>query len=308
MQIEVNGTRLWFDVVGPSLVADGPRSRARPTLLALHGGPAGYDHSYLRPHLDRLAALTQVVYIDLPGHGRSDHGDVASWSLERCADDLRAFCERLGIVQPLLFGHSMGGFVALLLVLRHPGYAGGLLLQATAARHDVSRIVREFRTRFGDELARIAANVFGGGTASFVENRRTLEAFGPHRPDGDTYGRIIPNPGLKAATSQVARFDVAAELHRIDVPTLVTVGTLDPVTPVAAAHEIVDGLTTAPCHLEVLEDAGHFPWLDDPDRYWPHIERFVRTCSGQHRSTRPTDRPATWAASDASATGGVTPA
>jgi pimeloyl-ACP methyl ester carboxylesterase len=278
MQIEVNGTRLWFDVVGSSLVADGPRLRARPTLLALHGGPAGYDHSYLRPHLDRLAAFTQVVYVDLPGHGRSDHVDAADWSLERCADDLRDFCDRLGIVEPLLFGHSMGGFVALHFALRHPGHASGLLLQATAARHDVSRVVHEFRTRFGDELAALATRTFGGATTTIEENRRVLDAFGPNRPDSDTYARIIPNPDLEAATPHVARFDVVSELHRIiDVPTLVSVGSLDPVTPVAAAREIVDGLTTAPCHLEVLEDAGHFPWLDDPDRYWPHIEHFLRT-------------------------------
>jgi pimeloyl-ACP methyl ester carboxylesterase len=279
MQVEVNGAQLWFDVVGPSLVADGPRLQTRPTLVAIHGGPAGYDHSYLRPHLDRLADRAQVVFVDLPSHGRSDHGDPATWSLERCADDLAVFCDQLGTVQPLLFGHSMGGYVALLTTLRHPGRAGGLLLQATAARHDVSRIVEGFRTRFGDELADLAARIFGGGTTTSEENRRVLDAFGPHRPDDDTYARVIPNPDLRAATPRLAGFDVVAELHRIEVPTLITVGTLDPVTPVAAAREIADGLSAAPCHLEILDDAGHFPWLDNPDRYWPPLERFITTCS-----------------------------
>lgn len=278
MQIEVNGAQLWFDVVGPSLVVDGPQLRTRPTLVAIHGGPAGYDHSYLRPHLDRLAGLAQVVYVDLPDHGRSDHGDAATWSLKRCADDLAVFCDQLGIAQPLLFGHSMGGYVALLFAVRHPDTTGGLLLQATAARHDVSRIVEGFRTRFGDELADIAARIFGGGTTTTEENRRVLDGFGPRRPDDDTYARVIPNPDLQQATPRLAGFDVVAELHRIEVPTLITVGALDPVTPVAAAREIADGLSAAPCHLDILDDAGHFPWLDDPDRYWPPIERFIATC------------------------------
>jgi pimeloyl-ACP methyl ester carboxylesterase len=275
MHIDVNGATLWFDVTGPSLVADGPEMRTRPTVLALHGGPAGYDHSYLRPHLDRLADHAQVVFVDLPGHGRSDHLDVARWSLERCADDLRAFCDQVGIERPLLFGHSMGGFVALHYALRHPGHAGGLLLQSTAARHDVSRIVDGYRARFGDELAEIAGRVFGGETASVEEHQRTLAVFGPTLPDGDTVARIIPNLDLAAATPEVGRFDVTDELHRIEVPTLVTVGALDPVTPVAAAQEIAEGLTAASCQLEVIEDVGHFPWLDDPDRYWPHVERFL---------------------------------
>ena len=291
MHIQTNGAKLWFDVTGPSLVADGPELGARPTLLALHGGPASYDHSYLRPHLDRLADHLPVVYVDLPGHGRSDHVDASSWSLERCADDLRSFCDQVGIVKPLLFGHSMGGFVALLYALRHPGHAGGLLLQATAARHDVSRIVDGYRSRFGDELAEIAGRVFRGETTTPEENMRALEVFGPSIPDGDTFARIIPNPDLVAATPQVTRFDVTDELHRIDVPTLVTVGALDPVTPVAAAREIVDGLPGGSCHLEVLEDVGHFLWLDAPDRYWPHIDRFVANWSNEQPALRSAQVP-----------------
>lgn len=205
--------------------------------------------------------------------------DVAGSSL--VPDDLRGLCDRLGIVAPLLYGHSMGGFVALLSALRHLGHAGGLLLQATAARHDTKRIVREFRTRFGDDLADVVARIFAGQTTSVEDNRRALAAFGPRRPDDDTYARIISNPDLQAATRDVARFDVVDELHRIDVPTLVTVGALDPVTPVAAAQELAGGLPAASGHLEVLDNAGHFPWLDDPDRYWPHVERFITSWSGR---------------------------
>ena len=44
--MEVNGTRLWFDVDGPALVPDGPAMLERPTVVLLHGGPGSYDHSY----------------------------------------------------------------------------------------------------------------------------------------------------------------------------------------------------------------------------------------------------------------------
>ena len=42
MQIDVNGTRLWFDVDGPALVPDGNEMRQRPTVVLVHGGPGGY--------------------------------------------------------------------------------------------------------------------------------------------------------------------------------------------------------------------------------------------------------------------------
>ena len=45
MHIDVNGTRLWFDVDGPALVPDGPEMRPRPTVILLHGGPGSFDHT-----------------------------------------------------------------------------------------------------------------------------------------------------------------------------------------------------------------------------------------------------------------------
>ncbi len=115
MQVEVNGTRLWFDVDGPAVVPDGDHMRERPTVVLVHGGPGGYDHSYFKPHFARLTGEAQVVYLDLRDHGRSARHDPAHWSFEACADDLRAFCDAVGIVRPTVLGHSMSGWI----VLRH---------------------------------------------------------------------------------------------------------------------------------------------------------------------------------------------
>ena len=104
MQTEVNGTRLWFDVDGAALVPDGPAMRERPTVVLLHGGPGSFDHSYFKPDFGRLAEAAQVVYLDLRGHGRSERGDPADWSFEVCADDVRAFCDALGIARPVVLG------------------------------------------------------------------------------------------------------------------------------------------------------------------------------------------------------------
>jgi pimeloyl-ACP methyl ester carboxylesterase len=75
-------------------------------------------------------------------------------------------------------------------------------------------------------------------------------------------------------------FDVLDQLASVDCPTLVCVGELDPVTPVAAAREIADALPEGIARLEVIEGAGHFPWMDAPDRYWPLMTDFVATAVG----------------------------
>jgi hypothetical protein len=83
MNVEVKGTRLWFDVDCSALVPDGPEMRERPTIVLLHGGPGSFDHSYFKPDFARLATAAQVVYLDLSGHGRSDWGDPGQTAAEQ---------------------------------------------------------------------------------------------------------------------------------------------------------------------------------------------------------------------------------
>ena len=114
--------------------------RERPTVVLVHGGPGSYDHSYFKPHFSRLADIAQVVYLDLRDHGRSARHDPADWSYELCADDIRAFCDAIGLDHPIVLGHSMGSWVALLYGARHPGHAGALISQGGMARFDLDRL------------------------------------------------------------------------------------------------------------------------------------------------------------------------
>jgi pimeloyl-ACP methyl ester carboxylesterase len=281
MHVEVNGTDLWFDVDGPAVVPDGLEMRERPTVVLLHGGPGSYDHSYLKPDFGRLSRAAQVIYLDLRAHGRSARDDPASWSFDVCADDLRVFCDTLGITRPVVFGHSMGGFVAMVYAARHPGHAGALVLQSTNARFDLARLVEGFREAGGDEVARIAERHYGGDlSVSDDEWERCRVLFGPWVPGEQERARIIRNPEVNATGMELLRrFDVLGDLARVDCSTLVCVGEIDPVTPVAAAREIVDALPAGRARLEVIEGAGHFPWRDAPDRYWPLVSDFVATAA-----------------------------
>ena len=283
MHIEVNGTRLWFDVDGPVLVPDGPAMRERPTVVLLHGGPGSFDHSYFKPEFALLSEAAQVVYLDLRGHGRSEWDDPASWGFEVCADDVRAFCDALGIVRPVVYGHSLGGFVAMVYAARHPGHAGAVVLQSTWARFDLGRIVESFRLAGGDEVAGIVERAYGDDDPPVTDEEwdRCWTLFGPWVTGEQEDSRTIVNADLNAACLELMRgFDVLDQLARVDCPTLVCVGELDPIVPVAAARETVDALPDGIARLEMIEQAGHFPWKDAPERYWPLLIDFVTTTTG----------------------------
>ena len=123
-----------------------------------------------------------MVYLDLPGHGRSPWGDPARWSIERCADHVRGFCDALGIARPVLYGHSLGGFVAMAHAVRHPGHARALVLQSTHARFDLGRIVEGFRRAGGDEVAATAAQVYGGDSRSVTDEEWARSTRSPRWP------------------------------------------------------------------------------------------------------------------------------
>jgi len=84
----------------------------------------------------------------------------------------------------------------------------------------------------------------------------------------------------------VRRLDIVDQLGRVESPTLVSVGMLDRVTPVAAAEEVVDALPEGIGQLEVIEGAGHWARKDAPDRFWPIIIEFIDSATIREPPTR----------------------
>jgi len=119
MRVQVNGVRLFFEIEGTKLRLTENSFVEVPTLLLLHGGP-GFDHSVYRPAFSALSDIAQIVYLDHRGNGRSDHGPKDLWNLSQWADDVKAFCDALEIKQPIVYGASFGGMVAMAYATRHP--------------------------------------------------------------------------------------------------------------------------------------------------------------------------------------------
>ena len=53
MRVSIGDISLWFDILNPGLVPDGPVMREKPVLLALHGGP-GFDHTDFKGLIEPL--------------------------------------------------------------------------------------------------------------------------------------------------------------------------------------------------------------------------------------------------------------
>jgi len=284
LRIHVTGTELYIDVDGPELRVDGDRLAGRPTIVVLHGGP-GFDQGYLRPGLGALSADAQVVFVDLRGQGRSGRPLVETCTLEQMADDVAELCALLGIGEPVVFGHSAGGFVALHLALRHPGLASGLILCDTAptlAPLPDDDPPPSLAARSSAEAVEVAARLFGGDFSP-----ETLDAFtrlvlpcyaGPQHMQ--VPGHLMSLSGFAADVASyffgvlAPRYDLRPHLKDISVPTLVIVGGFDWVCPPAASRILAAGIPGA--LLAEIPAAGHFSFSEEPRAFGDTVRDFLR--------------------------------
>ena len=260
MRIEVNGCRLFVDVVGEALRPEGPLMIERPVVILLHGGP-GFDHSSMKPDFDPLSDTAQLIYYDHRGQGRSDLSEPSRWHLDQWADDLYELIDVLGIEQPIVLGLSFGGFVAQNYAIRHPGRLHKLILASTVARMRREPVYAAFE-RFGGQHAREVAETFWTDPSSAnmeVYMRECMPLYTRTPRDPDASRRSVMRPEVIEHFARDGgenwRFDYREGLGSVTAPTLVTGGALDPVTPVEVIREMADCIPN--CRYVEYADAGH---------------------------------------------------
>ena len=281
MFAEVNGVKLYFDVEGAGLVADGPLVRAKPTLVLLHGGP-GFDHTIYKPAFSALADVAQIVYLDHRGNGRSAGSDPATWNLAQWGDDVRGLCDALGIDKPIVYGASFGGFVAQSYATRHPDHPAKLVLASTAARVEFE-IVFEAFDRIGGPGARQVAEAYWLNPTAESRARYfevCLPLYRPHPPENDHVRRrgIIKNDvalHFNGPGNEHGRMDFRAALRDVRCPVLVLAGELDPVTPVPFSETIAACLPPHLVRFERFAGCGHGVVPDDPERVFAVLRAFI---------------------------------
>ena len=271
MFITVNGARIFFDAAGPELALTDDKMVQRPTLLVLHGGP-GFDHSTLRPYFDRFADSHHVVYLDHRGNGRSS-GERETWTLAQWGDDVKAFCDALGIDKPIVYGNSFGGMVAMSYATRHPDHPAKLILSSTAARMQMAETLRVFEAKGGTE-ARDAAERFWrefDDTSLADYMRVCMPLYNP--PGSPEGGAAIQRRAIMRfetmrhfSLGEIQTMNALPDLSRIACPTLVMAGREDPITPVLCAREIFAALPDGFRRIEIFDGAGHGVHRDQPDQ------------------------------------------
>jgi pimeloyl-ACP methyl ester carboxylesterase len=233
---------------------------AGDAVVLLHAFPlqaAMWDYQ-----LEALEGTHRCLAIDLPGFGQSpgptDPGGV---TMQGWAGLVDGVLDQLGIAQATIVGASLGGYLAMALLRHHRARVAQLVLVGTRARADELATIQR-RTSQQDELW--AGSEVGSLAKGMVEGLLSGDSMG--RTELVEYVHALAEGGapagwIAALEAMKGRPDSMLLLRQADVRSLVVVGELDRVTPIAEAMSLRSLLKG---DLVVVPNVGHLPNLEDP--------------------------------------------
>lgn len=263
-----DGTELAYHVFGEGI-----------PVICLPGGPM-QDSDYLG-ELGGLSVHQQLIMVDLRGTGQSAlPEDVASCRCDRLVDDVEALREHLGLDQVDLLAHCAGANLAALYVTRHPERVGKLALitpstvavgiAATGESRRETALLRKDEPWFAAAFAALETIVAGNATD---DSRTAIDPFFYGRWDAAAQAHQAAQDGHRndeaaAAFGAEGAYDpdaTRAALAAINAPVLVLAGEVDLNSIPSVVAEYAELFPNA--EFVVQPGAGHFPWLDDADRF-----------------------------------------
>ena len=283
MYLTINGIRLNVDVQ-EAASGGGARGGARPAIYGHHGAPGLGTHATPKRALAPLADSYKIVTFDARGSGASDA--VPPYTHAQWVADLDALRQQLGDDQIIMKGGSYGGYVALEYTLAHPDRVSALVLRDTSASRRFEEMAKRNALARAAEFPAITEElldtVFSGRVESDEAMRSAYATIAPlydAKTDPAKAAARVAAATFRADTHNQAfagnlpNYDLTGRLHEITVPTLITVGRHDWITPLAASEEIAAGIPHA--ELVIFEHSGHSPQLEENERWVAMVRDFL---------------------------------
>jgi proline-specific peptidase len=284
-RIPYAGGRTWYRIVG-----DGEEPGRLP-LLCLHGGP-GAPHDYLEPLRSLADTGRRVIFYDQIGCGRSwVERPPEFWTVGLFLGELRAVREALGLDRIHLFGSSWGGMLAMEYALTQPAGVAGLVLSSSPASMPLwAEETGRLRRELPEDVQRVLDEHEAAGTLGSAEYEEATTAFYRRHvcrldpwPDfvRRSFAGLAEHPEVYVTmcgpnefviTGTLKDWDVSDRLDEIRVPTLITHGAHDELTPRQAdvVHRGIAG-----SELVVFEHGSHMQFAEEPERYVSVVSAFL---------------------------------
>lgn len=245
-------------------------------LVFVHGWSC--DKSYWKHQVPAFKDHYQVVCLDLGGHG--DSAQVREdWTLDGLVQDVLAVVDELKLDRIVLIGHSMGGTVVVETAARIPDRVMGIIGVDTLQNVEKKYTEEEFQAFVGPMEANFAETTVG-----FVSK-------GLFRPDADPALVEQVAGDMAAGSPQVGvalmknlfNHDLTGVLQNLQIPIRLINADLYPTDEAANGRHMQD------FQLILMEGIGHFPQLEDPERFNTALQEVLSSLD--HDASRDTETP-----------------
>ena len=261
----------------------------------------GYELS-LKPLENKFT----MVYYDPRGAGKSDAPDsLSQYSDEHLVNEIDLLREHLGINKIWIFGHSDQSVIALQYAVDHPEYTKGLILSGTQYIQSRESVIEE---RKESEKKRESESPWFNQVIKdwdyMIEHKTTTDSAGrdlKYAPikwwcyNEQTAQKVIPiydsisKYGRRKPINNQFPLQTETEVRKhyqrinyyeqrystIKVPVLILNGKYDTNNPPESAEKLHSVLLNS--KLVLIDKAGHFPWVEQPEKSFGEIINWLDT-------------------------------
>jgi len=265
-------------------------NKNKNTIFLLNGGP-GLPCNYLRdPHLRLIENGFRIFTYDQLGCGKSSKPkDANLWDIGRYVEEVEFVRKKFDLGKIVLLGHSWGGWLGIEYAIKYQNNINKLILENTCGDmpHMISELNR-LRNGLGNETVQMMEKHESEGSLDHEEYQAAitilnyrhvcrLDAWPQSIYDSlddwnmDVYG-TMQGPNEFLYTGNLKNWNRIEEMKSINVPTLITVGMHDELTP-SSAMRMDNSLPNS--KVKVFKSSSHMPFYEEPENYFKVLEDFL---------------------------------
>lgn len=238
----------------------------KPILVFLHGWQRTYqDFDIVAKDLNRRG--WSILLVDLPGFGKSSVPKFG-WRIGNYADFLQNLLIRFKLSAPeinqwfpiIIIGHSFGGRVAIKLAAKYPEMVKKIVLISSGGiKHKSFKI--------------IALKYLAKTVKIFLKILRLSKVSESLRQKFSSSDYLEATGIMREVFLNAVNEDLTQDAKKITAPTLIIWGEDDEELPPQDALILQKEIKYS--HIEIFENAGHFVFLDNPQKFQNTLIEFV---------------------------------
>jgi proline iminopeptidase len=280
--VTVQGIRLFYKTFGES---------TKGTVLCLHGGP-GTTHDYMLPLADLSKFGYRVVFLDEFGCGNSElPKNPALLNIEYGVEEVEGVRKALNLGKIHLIGSSYGGLLTIAYALKYQKNLKSMVTIGGLANVPLTVAeMNRMKSELPPDVVEVLKKYEAAGDYENPEYLKAVEVFYrkhlcrlPEWPKELVYSlehiskpvyHTMNGPNEFTITGNMRYWDVTNQLHTIRVPTLVTGGRYDEVSP-KVARSIHKGIKKS--KRVTFANSSHLPMWEEREKFITVVQKFLKS-------------------------------